>query len=254
MANYPEWKLAIRTLRRSPGLTAMAVSILAVGMGGSITMFTLVDALLFRSLPYPHSDRLVAIWTRQAGNAERILATPADFNDWREQARSFTFLSAYAAEAVTLHSPDRPVTVPGGRVSPEFFTMLGWQARLGRTFVAADAKPGQNRVVVISDGIWKDEFGGAAGILGRSIQLDGQPHTVVGVMPADFRYARSRLWVPLTSDENILSRDYHAYDVTGRLRPGAVVAQARAEMSAIAARLASSYPKTNKDWTAEVAP
>src|SRR5258708_2076762 len=161
-------------------------SILAVGMGGSTPMVTVVEGRVFRSLPYPQSDRLVAIWEHRAGNEERISATPADFEDWRQQARSFTFLSAYAPEAVTLHTLDRPATISGGRVTTDFFAMLGCQAKIGRTFMAADAKPGENRIVVISHAIWKDQFGGAADILGRAIHINGQPHTVIGVMPPDF--------------------------------------------------------------------
>src|SRR5437870_3241874 len=149
MANYPEWRLAIRTLGRSPGLTGHGGVHPGRRHGRQRHHVHLVDALLFRSLPYPQSDRLVAIWTRPAGNEERMLATPGEFEDWREQARSFTFLSSYSAEAVTLHTLDRPATVPGGRVTADFFAMLGSRARIGRTFAATDAKPGQNRVVVI---------------------------------------------------------------------------------------------------------
>ncbi len=245
---------AVRQLAKSRGFTVVAVLTLALGIGANTAIFSVVNRLLFNPLPFlEHPDRLVAVWETGPRGNDHTEASPANFRDWKTQARSFDRLVAHFWWTVNITGGDRPERVQGFLVSPDYFTALGIRPLLGRGFVAGEDEPGRDRVVVLSHGIWQRRFGGDPGIVGRSIPINGIPLTVVGVLPADVRYpAPAELWLPLSLDAQWGLRRSHFLLVTGRLAPGVSIAEAQAEMSGIAHSLSTLYPASNTDWGANV--
>ncbi len=242
---------ALRMLRRSPAFTATAVLTLALGIGANTAIFSVIDAALLRPLPYPQPDRIAMLYGRgPAGDNETL--SPATFLDFRRQNRAFAALAAFRQSPFNVTGQDRPERAQGAVVTPDFFAVLGVQAQLGRTLTADLDKPGAARTVVLSYGLWQRRYGGSPDALGRQIVLDGEPRTVVGVMPPYFQYPpESELWTaarfavpehvlrPDLDQSNI--RDSHYFDTIGRLRPGVSVAQARTEADLIARRLKQQY-------------
>jgi len=242
---------ALRQLRRSPGFTSVAVLTLALGIAGTTSIFSVVEGVLLRSLPYRDPGRLVALWaTDSASGADHDYVSFPDLQDWRRQAHEVRGLAAFDAWHGTLTFRGQPARrVNAGTASPEFFSTLGTPAELGRTFRPGDGEPGSPPVVVLSDAMWRQRFGGAADIIGRDIPVDGRSYRVVGVLPASFRFPAlpdARLWRPLAVPEPIRSeRGNHFLRVVGRLSPGATVASAGREMSIISRRLARAHPESN---------
>jgi putative ABC transport system permease protein len=250
---WQDLKYAARTLAKNKGFTAVAVITLALGIGANTAIFSVVNGVLLRPLPYPERDRLVMVWERspQTPQARNVVA-PADFLDWRERNHVFQQMSVIGWGVATLTGQGEPESLRGRQVSAPYFDMLGARPALGRAFTEDDEKPGAPRVVVLSDKLWKRHFNSDPGVVGRSITLNDEPFTVVGVMPPDFRFLSEggEYWVPMQLDP---AMDYRAK--TGRymrafakLRPGVTLAQAQKEMDGIAARLSEEYPAFNKDW------
>ncbi|HEX4546005.1 MAG TPA: ABC transporter permease, partial [Candidatus Acidoferrum sp.] len=243
---------ALRTLRSNPGFTTLVVLTLALGIGANTAIFTVVNAVLLRPLPYPERDRLVMVWERspKSPQVHNVIA-PADFLDWRAQNHVFDQMSAIGWGVGTLTGQGEPESLVGRQVSAPFFGMLGAQPALGRTFTEEDDRPGSDHVVVISDRLWKRHFGGDPAVLGRPITLDGRPFTIVGVMPRDFRFLSEGgdYWIPVALDPAV---DYRARGrsmrAIAKLRSGVTLKQAQKEMDGIAARLSQQYPAFNKDW------
>lgn len=220
---------------------------LALGIGATTAIFTVVDSVLLRPLPYTDPERLVVALHGSAANGP---VSPADYLDYRRSARSFERLSAAQAWGATLGGGERPERVNGLQVSADMFDLLGVPPLAGRTFVQGEDEPGRDRVVILTHGLWQRRFGADSSIVGGSISLDGQPFVVVGVMPAGFRFApfwqtRAEMFVPLPLAHRVNSRDGRSLRVFGRLREAVTYGEAQAEMSALAAGLASAYPKTN---------
>ena len=246
-------RYAVRVLGNNLGFTALAVLTLALGIGANTAIFTVVNSVLLRPLPYPERDRLVMVWERSSKNPQvHNVIAPADFLDWRAQNHVFDQMSAIGWGVGTLTGQGEPESLVGRQVSAPFFGMLGAQPALGRTFTEEDDRPGQDHVVVLSDRLWKRRFSSDPAVLGRAITLNGRPYVVVGVMPPDFRFLSEGgdYWIPIALDPAI---DYRAR--TGRymraiakLRPGVTLPQAQTEMDGIAARLSQQYPAFNKDW------
>jgi putative ABC transport system permease protein len=239
----------LRMLRRSPAFTVAAVLTLALGIGANTAIFSVIDAALLRPLPYPQPDRIVILYGR--GTVDNAELSPATFLDFRRQSRSLD-LAGYRQSPFSLTGQDRPERIAGAVVTPDFFRVLGVQAQLGRTLTAEMDKPGAPRTVVLSYALWQRRYGGSPDALGRQLLLDGEPRTVVGVMPQFFQYpAESELWTAarFAVPEHILRpdldqsniRDSHYFDTIGRLRPGVSLAQARAESEMIARRLKRQY-------------
>ena len=247
-------RYALRSLRKSPGFTLVAVLTLALGIGANTSIFSVVNAALLRPLPYPEPERLVRVFSERDGDAWTV--SPPDFVDWRDQAGVFQHAAALnSGSDFTLTGTDTPERVPGAQVTPDFFAVLGTTPALGRAFTADNGVVGQDKVAVLSDELWRRRFGASPDIVGKSIELDGVHYTVVGVMPRGFAYPReAQLWTPLafSAEDLTTQRGAHYLDVVARLKPGVSIEQATMAMQAVAARLAQQYPKSDKGWSAQV--
>ncbi len=236
-----------RMLRRSPGFAAIAILTLAIGIGANAAMFSVINTVLLRALPFPDAQRIVFIWeTDPNRNIARGTASPAELLDWRDQSHSFEEISAWGAWYFTLTGNSEPEQVIGAHASGNFFRMLGISPALGRDFNSEDEKPGNNQVVIISYGLWQRRFGGDPGIVGRNILVDEKPFTVIGVLPRGFSlFGNSRdleAWLPYAFDRTQLNREDHSVVAFGRLRKGVSLQHAQAEMETIFARLKQQYP------------
>jgi putative ABC transport system permease protein len=232
---------------REPGVTILAVLALALGIGATTAIFTVVDSVLLRPLPYSRPERLVV--TLHGPTASNPVS-PADYLDYRRVATSFERLSAAQAWGATLGGGERPERVSGLQVAADLFDLLGVPPLAGRTFVEGDDQPGRDRIVVLGHGLWQRRFGADTAVIGRSISLDGEPYVVVGIMPPEFRFApfwqtRAEMWVPLSLAKRLDDRSGRSLRLFGRLRDGVTLAQAQAEVSALASQLERTYPETN---------
>ena len=249
-------RYGVRVLSREPGFTALAILALALGIGATTAMFTVVDSVLLRPLPYARPDRLVVALHGPAATGP---VSPADFFDYRRAGQSFSGLAAAQAWGATLGGGDRPERLAGLQVSADLFDVLGVAPQLGRSFTAGEDETGRNRVVVLSHRLWRRQFGGDPAIVGRTIPLDGAPYVVIGVMPEQFQFApfwqtRAELWVPLTLGPRRDDRGGRSLRLFARLNDGVTVSQAQAELSTIAARLERDYPATNTNVAITVRP
>ena len=229
-------------LRRAPGFTAATLITLALGIGANTAIFSVVNAVLLRPLPYVDPDRLVWLWDTQPQLANAPAALP-DFIDWKEQNRSFEYLAAFQTGNMFVDGDEGAQDAAVGLVTPDLFSLFRVKPLLGRTFTEEETLPGRSRVALLSDSMWQRRFGSDPHVLGRTIQLSGADYTIIGVIPGGFNFPNeAQLWRPLPVDPNHLNRGPHYLRVIGRLRPGVTLAQAQAEMSAIASRLAQQYP------------
>ncbi len=249
-------RFAGRMLVREPGFTLLAVLALALGIGATTAIFTVVDAVLLRPLPYKDSERLVVTLHGPTASGP---VSPADYVDYRRSARSFERLSAAQAWGATLGGGERPERVSGLQVSADLFDLLGIPPLAGRTFVQGEDEPGRDRVVVLSHALWQRRFASDTSVIGRAIPLDGEPYVVVGVMPRGFRFApfwqtRAEMWVPLSLARRLDDRGGRSLRLFARLRDGVTVSEAQAEMAGLAAGLARTYPETNTDLGITVRP
>ena len=249
-----DFRYAVRMLRKSPGFTAVTALTLALGIGANTAMFSVVDSVLLRPLPYKDSERLVIVWEKPPKH-ERNSASAANFLDWREQNHVFDNLVGTTFASFNLSGKGLPERVDGMRVSWDFFDLLGVKPVMGRSFVADDDRAGAPRVTVISHGAWQRRYGGDPQIIGRAITADGEKCTVIGVMPERFRFfGNSEMWMPLALDRAKVTRDFHFLVPLAKIKAGVSLAQARAEMSGIAKNIERAYPKSNKGWGAFVEP
>jgi putative ABC transport system permease protein len=240
---------SVRMLRRQPGFTAVALVALALGIGANTAIFSVVDAVLWRPLPYPDAARVMSL-AEQRPREGRLYGpvAPADFFDWRRESRSFTALAAYSDLALNLTGVGEPERLRGLSVTPGFFAILGVNPAAGRDFRAGEETLGRHRVVLLTDTLWRRRFGADPGIVGRTATFDGNPYEVVGILPASFWWrTQPDLVVPLAlTDADRALRDAHFLDVVGQLRPGVSIAQAREELNVIGARLSQAYPAENR--------
>jgi predicted permease len=240
-------RYGLRTLARAPGFTVAAVLALALGIGATTAIFSVVDAVLLRPLPYEHPDRLAVVLTRGTGPV-----APGNFLDWRRDASSFERMGAAESWGTNLGGDGRPEHVDGVRVTSDIFPLLGVRPQLGRTFAADEDQPGRAKVVVLGHRLWQRRFGADAAVVGRSITLDGVPHVVVGVMPRGFEFppfwaTGAELWAPLSLAERADNRNGQSLRTFARLAPGASLDQARAEMATLTGRMEKEYPGTNRN-------
>jgi predicted permease len=248
-------KFALRQLKKSPGFAATVIATLALGIGANTTVFSIVEAVLLRPLPYHQPQRLVEVQSSDVGQVyEGSDVSYPDFFDWRAQNHSFEHLVSHHDTSLTLTGVERAVHLDGEVVSADLLPLLGVQPQLGRGFSAADEKQG-TRVALISHALWVSQFGADPGIVGKTMHLSGDAFTIIGVMPATFRFPetapKNSFWTTLAVDNDgspktaTANRGEHYLSVMGRLKPGVTVAQADAEMKSMAARLAKQYPDTN---------
>ncbi len=248
-----DFRFAARTLCKNPGFTAVAILTLALGIGANTAIFSVVDGVLLRSLPFSNPSQLVDISARSTlFDFTNLGLSLADIADVRTAATSFAIFSPYQWASKELAGDAKPELVEGADITEDFFPALGIAPMIGRAFTSADMQPG-SRAVLISYHLWHERFGGDPAAIGKSIMLDGQPHTIVGVMPAlphmDFA-SDNEIWAPfLPSEEERSSRQNHDFAVLARLKPDRTVEQAQQELDTIAGRLASTYPDADKGWT-----
>jgi putative ABC transport system permease protein len=251
---FADLRYAVRNLRASPGFTAIAIVTLALGIGANTAIFSLVDAVLLKPLPYPQPEKIVTVSEKNPFGIRNTIST-LNFLDWKEQNRCFQFLSAIAKDTVTLTDSGRPQQLNVERVSPSYFKAFGVGATLGRTFASDEDKAGKDQVVVISDGIWRSRFGGDPKVVGRDITLDSKSYKIIGVLPAGtFDRTWAVMWLPLAFSPADMTRNYHWFTTIARLEPGVTLEQARAQMDAIGASIAALYPDSNKGWGVTVDP
>ncbi|MDA2939288.1 ABC transporter permease, partial [Acidobacteria bacterium AH-259-A15] len=248
----PDLRYAIRTLGKSPGFTAAVVLTLALGIGANTAIFSVVNAVLLRPLPFQDPDQLVFVYETTRDGSYGGLSYP-NLRDWQEQNSLFAAISAWPGQSVNLTGTGEPERVRGRFVSASFSKVVGVEPVMGRSFSAGEDDPGAERVVIISHGLWERRFG-SEDIIGRKVMLDGDPFTVIGIMPKDFRFlGEFDVWIPVPHRPNF-SPDRNTRDMSaiGRLKRGVTVEQAQAEMDVIARRLADQYPEANRDRGAKV--
>ncbi len=246
-------RYAVRALRRSPGFTAVAVLTLALGIGATTAIFSIVYATLFETLPYPKPEQLVMVWS--SVNQKRNSVSPGDYLEWKRRAASFQYLEAWTGATFNVATDERPEQVQAALMTPGFFRMTGTPMFLGRDFLPEEGEPGRDRVVVMTHRLWSDYFGADRGIIGRQIRMNGEPYTVVGVTPPGMRDRQpSQLMLPLALRPEQINRQGRSLLVMGRLKDGVSLRQADAEMQAVARQLAQEFPQTNANWAASVEP
>ena len=245
-------RYAFRQLIKSPGFTAVTILTLALGIGACTAIFSVVNAVLLRPLDYPDPARLVVIRETQLPDFPEFSVSPPNYLDWEKQTKSYENLAAYSGSRINLTGDGEPQQLIGVKATAHYFDVYGIKPVLGRTFLPEEDAPGKNHVVVLSYPFWQRVFGGAADAVGRPIQLNGEPYTVVGVAPPGFGIAsKVDAWMPMAFDPKETANDNrgaHYLNVAGRLRPGVTVAQAEAELKVLAAQLATQYPDSNKGW------
>jgi putative ABC transport system permease protein len=257
-------RYAVRVLLRAPSFTLAVIAVLALGIGANTAIFSIVNTVLLRPLPFEAPNRLVRLFHIPPQDTFPGMPTfsvsPANFYDWQQQAQLFDGMAIYRFRQFVLTGGPAADEIVAAAVGAGFFELLGETPALGRVFLPEEDTPGQHRVVILSDGFWKRQFGAARDVVGQTLRLDGEPYTVVGVMPAHLSISAwaataQDLWVPLayTGDERGV-RENHNAQVIARLREGVTVEQAQAELAAISTRLEEAYPKDNAGWGATAIP
>jgi len=238
-----------RTLLRAPAFAVVAILTLALGIGANSAIFSFVDAALLKPLPYAEPERILQIWEKPPGGGNNVVSA-LNFLDWQQQSTSFEAMVASTGGSLTLTGQGDPVLLRTGRVSAGYFEVFRVAPLLGRTFAPDEDTPGKEHVVVLSHRLWASQFGSDPEIVGKSIALDGEPYSVIGVMPAHspFDRAFNQLWRPLSFKSAEHTRNFHWLSVVARLKPGVTFEQARGELDAIGARIATDFPDSNKGW------
>ena len=243
---WQDLRFGLRLLLKKPGFTLIAVLSLALGIGANTAIFSLVDVVLLRPLPFREPERLVMVWE----DASRIgfprnTPAPANYADWKSQNQVFEDMAAVAGRSFNLTGDGEPERIQGQAVTANFFQLLGVSPQRGRTFLQEEDEPGGSKVALVSHGLWQRRFGGDPRLVGTDILLDGQKHTVVGIMPPGFQFLgkETELWVPIAfSKEALANRGSHYLTVLARMKPGVTVTQAQADVSAISQRISRDFP------------
>ncbi len=254
---WKDLRYGARMLLKNPGFTSIAVITLALGIGANASIFSVVNAVLLRPLPFKEPERLIMIRETKLPQFPEFSVSPGNFLDWKRRNTVFERLVALNTPSFNLIGSGDPEQISGMRVTEGFFAMLGAKPALGRDFLPEEDQPGRNNVVVLSHGFWQRRFGGDPKIIDQTITLSGRIYTVIGVMPATFSFGGSEtaLWTPMgfTSDD-AQNHGGHFLSAIGQLKPGATLEQARSEMSAIAGQLAQEYPDANAGWNVKLMP
>jgi putative ABC transport system permease protein len=252
-------RYAFRMLRKSPGFTSIVVLTLALGIGANATIFSVINAVLLRPLPYSQPEQLVRVYESNPGEGwPKFSVSPPNFLDWRAQSHTIEKIAAYQPNGYSYTSGDTPEHWSGPMVTEGFFEVLKAQPALGRTFSSDEFQAGKDHVAVISDSLWRTTFGADPSVLGRNISLDGQTYTLIGVMGPQFQFpwATSQVWTPLVFAPEDLkdARGAHYLGNIARLAAGVSAPQAQSELAGIAERLQKLYPQTNAGWTTVITP
>jgi predicted permease len=246
-------RLALRTLLKNPGFAAVAVIALALGIGANTAIFSIIYATMFEPMSYYQPDRVVMVWSKI--HEHRNSVSPADYLDWKEQSSAFQSLAAWSGNTINLSAGARPEQVRGFSVTPGFFQVIGQSVALGREFLPEEGQLGKDRVAILNHQFWIDRFCADPSVIGRVITVDGESRTIVGVIgsgPLD--RGREKMFLPLAFSPSQLNSDTHWVLVLGRLKDGATVTQANADMDRVTQHLAEAHPKTDAGWGASVEP
>ena len=251
--------VGFRMFRRAPGFAVAGILVITLGVGTTTAIFSVVYGVMLRPLPYPQPDRLVALWSRTPASAGRVKVNPADQRDLLRSNGAFEDIAlANAPQNFNLIGDGEPERVIAARLASNIFSVLRISPRLGRRFTPADEQAGNDRVVLLSDGLWRRRFGGDPSVVGRTINLSGVPYEVVGVMDPQFQFPERdyQLWIPLTIDPRLLARRIAGYGhfAVARLKDGVGLDQAQRDVDALAARLEAEYPNTNRGVRLEAVP
>jgi len=251
---FQDLRYGVRMLLKTPGFTVVAVLTLALGIGANTTIYSVVNAVVLRPLPYPEPERLVRLWESnpKRGLPEFSVSAP-NFADWRNQQESFEQLAAYEYTTFNLTGDGEPQRIAGLAVTANLFPALGILPVLGRNFLSEEEQAGSYRVVILSNDLWQRRFAADPQLIGRQIQLNSESYTVIGVMPPRFQLTRgTEIWMPLMLDQTVYpwraDRSNHTLSVIGRLKSGVSATQAQAAMDTITRRLEQQYAKTNAGW------
>jgi len=241
-------KFGIRALWKSPGFATVALLTIAIGIGANAAIFSYVDGVLLRPIPYPNVERMVSVLEKPPGGGRNGIST-LNFLDWQKQNTVFDYMAAQQWGQVTLTGVETPARIVSERVGSHFFEVFGTLPALGRTFAEGEDQPGRDHVVVISYSFWASQFSKDPAIIGRVMTLDGEPYTVIGVMPAGvFDRTATKMWRPLAFAPENMTRDFHWFGAWGKLKAGVTLEQARVQMDSIATRISHDFPKSNKGW------
>jgi predicted permease len=244
-------RYGLRVLRKNPGFTAVAILTLALGIGVNTAVFSVVNAALVKSLPYPDAGRLMHLWETYGGHSitDQREASWPNYQDWVQRQKSFEGIAGYWSAQFTVTENGEPGILNGALVTSNFFPTLGANPILGRAFTAADEQPGAARVVILSNGMWRRDFGSDSSVIGRSLNMGGGTFLIVGVLPKEFQFAplgSAEVWAPLIPRaDQATRRNFHWLHVIGRLRNGVSQEQSRADMNVIAGQLAAQFPDSN---------
>jgi putative ABC transport system permease protein len=250
---WRDFRFGFRLLGRNKGFTAAAVLALALGIGPNTAIFSVVYATLLAPLPYPHPDQLVMVWSKIQGGRNSVAA--GDYEDWKRQSKSFQYLSAWTNMTANLAGPDGPEQVRGATANVDMLRTFGVKPMMGRDFLPEEGDAGRNHVVILMNRLWQLHYGGRRDIIGHNIRINGEPYTVIGVLPpGQMDRMPNQLWIPLTFKPEQVNHDFHWLVVMGRMKPGVTIQQAQADMDAVTRRIAEAYPKSNKGWGARVDP
>ena len=261
---WNDLRFALRLLKKNPGFTAVAVIALALGIGANTAIFSVVNEVLLRQLPYREPDRLVMIWERNRPRSRNMNSvSPANFLDWKDQSQTFEQMAGLFQQRFNLTGVDDPEELPAHVVTANFFPTLGVVAARGRTFTDQDAVPDSARVVILSHGLWQRRFGGVSDVVGKTVTLSGNPYTIIGVMSPDFQFfvkhstfggKPAEMWLPARFSPNARIRSGRFMAAIGRIKPDVTIDHAQAEMNAIGSRLEQQYPDFNTGWGINLVP
>jgi putative ABC transport system permease protein len=241
-------RYGIRSLLQRPGFTAIAVLTLALGIGANTTLFSFVNGILLRPLPYKDAERLVVLdETAPKQGIESFAVSYPNYVDWRQQNTVFEDVGIFTDGNYTFVGAGEPEQIPGARVSQGLFELLGVDPTMGRTFTVEEDRPETNNVVILSNGLWQRRFGSDPNVVGQPVSINGRTSTVIGVMPAGFKFPEvAELWMPMGLTDKLFTRTDHGLDSIARLKPNITLEQAQAEMNVIARRIEERHPVTNE--------
>jgi putative ABC transport system permease protein len=261
---FQDLRFAIRTMLRSPGFTIVAVMALAIGIGANTAIFSVVNAVLIKPLPYKDPDNLVVVWENNRPRAKKTnVISAANFLNWQEQNSVFEQMAAFHDFRFNLTEMGEPEELAAQRVSVNLFPLLGINPMFGRAFSGEEGQPGRENVALLSFGLWQRRFGGDQGLIGKSIKLSGKDFTVIGIMPPDFQLAvklgpntgkKAEIWTPIPFSASDRTHKGRYMAAIARLKPGVTITQAQSEMNTIADRLEKEYPEFNTGWGVNLVP
>ena len=249
-------RFGLRSVYRARWMTLVAMCVLAIGLGATVTIYSAIAGVVLRPLPFTRPGELVAVGMSSAAQSSlRMGVSVADFVDWQRMTSAFSDMAASRPWGYELDGGAEPERVTGARVTANLFSLLGVRTIRGRTFLQGDDQPGANPVVVLSDSVWRRVFGADEQIVGKAVHLNGTAYTVVGIVDAGAMYPRASLWVPFVfAPYELTQRGDRPLSVVGRLKPGTTLTRARAELDAVVHVLASRYPDADAGWNAFVTP